>query len=113
MDIATVMWILGGAVTLIYALGGAVFKMLRDESKQQAELIRQKADSDRLDEAEARWQNELQQVRDGNEKLIDKLENRYDRELVALAERLSDQIKTSENNILNQLALLLRMVDKT
>ena len=83
--------------------------MVRAESKEQADQIKKKADSDRLHEVEARWQQDLVNVKESNEKLIGKLEQRHDRELDALANRLQDQIKNTENNILTQMRLMIEV----
>src|ERR1700741_5421722 len=112
MDLATTTWIIGGFVTLAYALGGAVFKMLRDESKAHAEAIRLKADTDRLQAAEERWRDDLDQARTSNERLMDRQEDRHQREISSLASQLGSQIKASETNILAQLQLVMQMFSK-
>lgn len=109
LDANVWMWLLTGAVTLISILGGTIFVMIREEAKMQAELIRQKADSDRLEAAETRWKDELNSVKDNNEKLIDKLQQRHDRELDALATRVVDMVRNTETNILSRLDLLMDM----
>lgn len=106
----TLVWFLTGAVTLISILGGTIWHMLREEAKEHAELIRQKADADRLTEVEDRWKSELNAVREGNEKLVNKLEARHDREMDALATRLGEQIRATENNILTQIRLMFDML---
>lgn len=108
--IETLVWFLTGAVTLISVLGGAIWKLIRDEAKEQAEQIKRKADTERLHDAELRWSNELNSVREGNEKLINKIEARHDRELDQMASRLSEQIKNSESNILSQMRLMLSVL---
>lgn len=108
--IETLVWILTGAVSLIVILGGTIWKMTRDEAKEQAEQIKKKADSDRLHEVELRWQSELVAVKDGNEKLINKLESRHDRDLDQLSTRLTEQIRNSETNILTQIRLMISVM---
>lgn len=83
--------------------------MLRDEGKAQYATIQKKADIERLQEIETRWQHELTSVKDGNERLVSKLEQRHDREIEQLGTRLSSEIKTSENNILAQFHLMMEL----
>jgi hypothetical protein len=104
--------ILGGALTVISVLGGVVWNMLREESKEHSELISKKADADRVHEIEARWQAELTSVKEGNERLIDKLSQRHDRELDQLSTRLSEQIRNTEANILTQIRLMVQVLEK-
>lgn len=105
-------WVLTGAVALIGILSGTLWAMLRAEAKDHAELIKQKADADRLIEVEGRWKEELKDIKENNEKLIDKLQSRHDKELDALATRLGEQIKSTENNILTQMRLMFDMWKK-
>ncbi len=111
MSIENLIWVLTGAVTLIAFLGGAIWKILRDESKDHAKKIDEKADIDRLHESETRWLYELNAVKEGNEKLITKLEARHDRDLDQMATRLSEQIRNTEQNILSQLRLMLGVIN--
>jgi hypothetical protein len=109
-NVDTLVYILTGAFTFIVVLGGVIWKLIRDEAKEQAVLIKTKADVERLHEVEGRFQMELNAVREGNEKLVSKLEVRHDREIEQMATRLGEQIKTTEANILNQLRLMFEMV---
>lgn len=109
-SVETLVWVLTGAVTLISILSGVIWKMVRDEAKEQSNQIKSKADNDRLHEAEARWSTELSAVKENSEKLVNKLEIRHDREIEQMAQRLTDQIRTTEANILTQLRLMVEMV---
>ncbi len=106
-SVETLVWILTGIMPLIIILSGTIWKLIRDEAKEQAKQIEKKADSERLHDAETRWTSELASVRDNNEKLVNKLEQRHDKEMDALASRLSDQIRNSETNILTQIRLMI------
>lgn len=108
--VEVLVYILTGTVTLISLLGGALWKMLRSESKMQTEAINQKADTDRVHEMEQRWQTELSGVRSDNERLIDKLSQRHDREIDQLSTRLGEQIRTTETNILTQIRLMVQVL---
>jgi len=112
-SVESLVYILSGAMTLITMLIGVVWKMLRAESHVQSKSIEKKADIDRLHEVEARWATELISVKDGNEKLVSKLEQRHDREIEQLGTRLSSEIKSSENNILAQFHLMMELFKAT
>ncbi len=107
MGIDVLLWGLGGLATLIAILSGALWKITREEKKEHGELIRQKADNDQVTNLEARLTSELASVRDGNEKLINKLEARHDKEIEQLASRLGESIRNSETNILTQIRLMI------
>lgn len=109
-NVETLVWVLTGAVTLISILGGVIWKMVRDEGKEQDEILKKKADSDRLQEAEARWTSELNAVKESSEKLINKLEIRHDKEMEQMAHRLGEQIRNTENNILTQIRLMIEVL---
>lgn len=113
MSFSVETWIglLGGALGLSVSLGGIVFNMLREESKSHADQINKKADADDLVRIESRWQGELNAVRDNGEKMVAKLEARHERDLEKLSERLTDQIRNMETNILSQLRLTLQVIE--
>lgn len=110
-SVETLIAILGVAMTIITALGGVVWNMLRQEAKEHSEQISKKVDSDRVHEIESRWQVELTAVKEGNERLIDKLSQRHDRELDQLSSRLSEQIRNTETNILTQIRLMVQVLE--
>lgn len=109
----TLVYVLGITMFLITVLGGAVWHMLRQEAKDHGEQIKLKADTERMHEMELRWEAQLVDVKNNNERLIDKLERRHDKEITELGQRLGEAIRASETNILNQLHLMLRMLDKS
>lgn len=106
------MSVMGVAMFLITALGGALWVMLRAEAAEHADQLKGKADNERLQEIEVRWQAELVSVRTDNERLISKLEDRHNREVDQLATRLGEQIRSTETSILAQLQLMLKMLNK-
>ncbi len=106
LDYATLTWVFSGVAATLAILVGVIWKILREESKLQAEKIEMKASTERIHEIEQRWKEDLENVRTSNEKLINKLEIRHDREIEQLASRLSMQIQTSEQNILRQMQLM-------
>ncbi len=108
--VEVLVYVLSGAMTLITLLIGVVWKMLRAESHVQSKTIEKKADTERLHEVEIRWQSELSSVKEGNEKLITKLEQRHDRDLDQLSARLTEQIRATEGNILAQIRLMIEAI---
>ena len=108
----TLVWVLTGALTLISVLSGVIWNMIRSEAKEQGELIKLKADTERLHEIESRWSAKLESVESNNERLIDKLSQRHDKEIDQVSARLSDQIRATESTILRQLELMLQMIRK-
>lgn len=106
----TLVWILTGAFFLISVLGGTVWVLIREETREHAALLKQKADSEDLTKIEDRWRSELASVKEGNEKLIDKLEAKHTREIDALATRFGEALRTTETNILNQIKLMVEVL---
>jgi hypothetical protein len=98
-------------MALISTLGGALYTMLRAEASNHAEQIKDKASEGDLLRLESRWQSELHSVRDGSEKLVAKLEARHERDLEQLYNRITDQMRNMEINILSQLRLTLDVIE--
>jgi hypothetical protein len=118
--IETLVGILSLAMTIIAALGGIVWNMLRQESKEQSELIKEqydligtKVDMQHVKDVEQRWKSELTVVRESSDKVIEKLSQRHDRELDQLSTRLSEQMRTVETNILTQIRLMVQVLETT
>ncbi len=88
-SVETLVAILGIAMTIITTLGGVVWSMLRQEAKEHSEQISKKVDAERLHEIESRWESQLTNVKEGNEKLVSKLEARHDREIEQLGNKYS------------------------
>jgi len=108
----TLVWVLTGVVTLVGSLSGIIWKLVRDEAKGQAEILKEKADNDRVTELEHRFQAEISEAKADTEKLVNKLEAKHDKEIDQLSARLTDQIRSTETNILTQLRLMIEMVRK-
>lgn len=109
-SVETLVWVLGGALTLLSTLGGIIWTMIRNEAAKQAEELSKKVDASRLHEAEQRWAQELNAVASNGEKLVNKLEQRHDKEMEQMAVRLGEQIKTTEGNILTQIRLMIEVL---
>lgn len=109
-NVETLVWVLGGVMTVISTLGGIIWTMIRAEAAKQAEEIQRKVDVSRLHEAEQRWAQELNMVRDGSEKLVNKLEVRHDKEMEQMASRLGEQLRSTEQNILTQIRLMIEVL---
>jgi hypothetical protein len=102
-----VLWVLTGAFALISGFGAVIYNTMRNEAKEHGCLLRQKVDSNRLIEMEARWKESLDKVEVNNRTLIDRLEARHDKEINELGSRLGEQINRSEANILTQIRLMM------
>lgn len=111
-------WVLSGALFVITCIGGALYKMLREEAKEHSDRIEKKANSDRLTEIdkanssrmteiESRWQGDLIAVKANNKELITELRQRHERELDALGARVSEQIKSVEVNVIARIELMV------
>ena len=109
-DTNTLVWVLGGALTIVSTLSGVIWTMVRSEATKQAEEIERKADMVRLHESEQRFTQELSAVREAGEKLVNKLEVRHDREIEQMAMRLGEQIRNTEANILTQIRLMIQAI---
>lgn len=101
--ITGLMPVLGGLIAVIYNRVVADNKKHEEAIQKNEDSLQKKADSDKLREMEQRWKEDLRQAKDSNERLMDKLENRYDKELSAMEVRINQSIKTSETNILAQM----------
>lgn len=111
-NVETLVWVLGGALAVVSTLSGVIWTMLRNESAQQAGQLSLKADTTRLHEVEQRFAQELTEVKENSEKLVNKLEQRHDREMQQMAERLGDQIRVTEANILAQIRIMFESLKK-
>lgn len=106
-------WILSGAFVILSALFGVVWQLLRAESKEHARQIELKANADRLTELDNRFEKDMKTMAENNEKLIEKLELRQQRDIEAVSSGfreqitgIKDQIRTMENNILRQMEFM-------
>lgn len=111
MPVETLTWLLSGAVFIITCVGGALYKMLRDEAKDHHERIEKKASAERLGEVEARWQTDLANVKQNNKELITELRQRHEKDVDQLGIRFSEQLRTMESNILSRLELMIATVN--
>lgn len=109
---AVMLWAGSGLFTFIFAIVGIIWKLVRDEAKNQADQIKEKADADDVQALEHRLQLEITTAKAETEKLVNKLEAKHDKEIDQLSARLTDQIKSTETNILMQLKLMIEMVRK-
>lgn len=110
MNVEQILGLLGGAIAVIGTLIGIIWNMVRNESAKQAERLEKKADVDQLREVSASLRLEITDVRDNSEKLINKLEQRHDKELEQLAHRVGEQMRAVEQNILTQIRLMVEVL---
>jgi hypothetical protein len=111
MPVETLTWLLSGALFIITCVGGALYKMLRDEAKDHHERIEKRASVDRLNEVENRWQTDLTNLKQNNKELITELRQKHDRDIDQMGARFSEQLKTMESNILSRLELMIATVN--
>jgi len=111
MDQGTLINVLLGAVGLIGTLTGIIWNMVRTEAKEQAEQLKKKVDEDRLREVSANLMLEIHDARDSSEKLVNKLEQRHERELEQMHQRVGEQMRSMEQNILVQLQLVRQVLE--
>lgn len=95
------LWILTGVFGLAGTLVTVVWALLREEAKNQAELIKSKADQVRLSDAELRWKEDVQRMREENEKMSNKLEERHLREITQMETRLTTKMESLERTVLS------------
>lgn len=115
MNVEQWLAVLGGAITVIFTLVGIIWNMVRKESEKQAEQLGRKAEVDQLREISASLRLEIDDVRDNSEKLVNKLEQRHDKELEQLAHRFGESMRVMEQNILTHIRLMVEVMssDKT
>lgn len=113
MPVETIIWIMGVAISVITLLVGAIYKITREEKKQQDEAIKLKADQVRLTDSESRLQKEIDWSRNEHSRLLDKLESRYDKELSQMESRFLQRMDTLEHNLMTRFDLILEMVKKS
>lgn len=106
-------YILSGAVFLLSVLFGVVWTLLRDESKEHATKLEQKATEARVNDLEVKFDKDLSAMRESNERLVDKLQARHEKDMDSLSAGFNIQItgvkelvQNMERNILQQLAIM-------
>lgn len=85
-------WVLGGTIGVIGILVGVLWNMTRAEQKAQDEAIAKKADLHKVEEGEKRWEKEVDRLRFEHDKVISRVEGRFEKELAAMESRLSEKI---------------------
>jgi FtsZ-interacting cell division protein ZipA len=87
-----IIWIMGGAIGTIGLLVGVLWNMTRAEQKAQDEAIAKKADLSKVEDGERRWEKEVDRLRAEHDKVIEKVEGRFEKELAAMETRLGEKI---------------------
>lgn len=107
MQSDVVVWVLGGVLSVVSLLVGALWKITREEKATQDAVIKLKADEKRVDQMESRINNDITYSREHHQMLLDKSEARVDREMASMENRLKDSISRSESNILTHMNMML------
>lgn len=110
MDQTFWLWILGGAFTVLGAMLAIVWSLLRAEQKAQDDAIAKKADQERVDDNERRWEKELDRMRFEHDKVIDRVEGRFEKELENVESRLCTKMETMEATIIRQIELVMEIL---
>lgn len=92
MSMEIAIWVLGGAVSIIGMLVATLWQMTRAEQKAQDEAIRDKADKSMVVDTQSRHDKEFDRIREEQTRLMDKADERHQRELSAMENRLSSKI---------------------
>jgi len=92
MSMEIAIWVLGGAVSIIGMLVATLWQMTRAEQKAQDEAIRDKADKTTVSDSQLRHDKEFDRIREEQTRLMDKADERHQRELSAMESRLSSKI---------------------
>lgn len=110
MSIEVMIWVLGGATSVIGILVATLWQMTRAEQKAQDEAIARKADSAKVEENEKRWEKELDRMRFEHDKVIDRVEGRFEKELENVESRLCTKMETMEATIIRQIELVMEIL---
>lgn len=110
MEVA--IWVLGGAISVIAMLVATLWQMTRAEQKAQDEAIKSKADQNRVEESDKRFEREIERIRHDSEKVIEKIEARHDKDLELMESRLCTKIEAMEVNVLRQIELIMELLKK-
>ena len=109
------LWVLGGLLTTLAAFSAVIWSMIRKEASDHSAKLEQKVDHSRFQDLEARFLRDVESVRDNNEKVIDRLELKHNRDMESMQSNFREQmqqireaLRTTETNILNQMNLLFK-----
>lgn len=112
-------WIGSGVGTLIIIFVATIYKLLREEAKEHARQIELKASNDKLEDMEVRIEKDMKTMSYNNERLIEKLERRQEKDIEAVSAGFREQINgikeamsTMERNILSQIAIMFKASEK-
>jgi len=113
MTLELSMYFLSGVLFVVCCLIGVIWNQKNAEIKEHSRLLELKAGHDRLNELDSRFDKELHSMRDNNEKLIEKLERRHDKDLESVSTGFREQINgmreqmvKMESNIMRHMELL-------
>lgn len=103
--ISALIWIMGGAIGVIGILIGVLWNMTRAEQQAQDESIellkKEKADRSFVTDTHSRHDKEFDRLRDEYIRLQDKSDEKNQRELAAMENRLSSQMGDLQRTVLS------------
>lgn len=112
MSIEIAIWVLGGTIGVIGMLVATLWQMTRAEQKAQDEAIARKADSQKVEEGEKRFEKEVDRLRFEHEKVINRVEGRFEKELENVESRIISRFDSMEANFVRQFEILMEIVKK-
>ena len=112
LTIETIVYIIGGVSAIGFPLLGIIWSLHREEIKSHTEELKKKADQIRMTDIESRLEKDISTVKHENTRLLEKLEDRYDKQIEQLEVRLTSSMKTMESNIMTQMNMIMSMLQK-
>lgn len=116
MPIEVILWIFGAFITMLLALVGTIWSMMRSDKKAQDDAIDEvrkfKADKTALEDGEKRFEKEVDRLRFEHEKVISRVEGRFEKELENVESRIISRFDNMEANFLRQFEILMEIVKK-
>ncbi len=101
-------------MTILAAFFTVIWGMVRKEANEHAIKIEQKVDQSRFHELEGKFDKDITLMRTNNEKVIEQLSHRHDKDLATMSQSFKDQLETvrsqilsTEANILAQMRLIM------
>ena len=108
MEVA--IWALGGAISVISMLVATLWAMVRNEQKAQDEAIAKKADIQKVEDSEKRWEKEVDRIRFEHDRVTNRIEGRFEKELESVKDQLGERITTMEDNLLRSMTAQFNLV---
>lgn len=113
MTLELSMYLLSGVLFVVCCLIGVIWNQKNAEIKEHSRLIEMKANESRLSDLDKKMEKEMEQMAANNNRLIEKLEDRHNKDLEFVSSgfrdqinSLRDQMKNVETNIIRQMEFM-------